>query len=191
MTNICGNKRHILCWFWDSGVIRLLYALRLNWCFHSIQYMFSLVDHLPSIHQHAGADTLKTTTAVLFTQPPLRRQRPCQDLNRWLVDATLQRRQFSTSSVLGSSIKAAAIESNIYSQHLRIKHASTLIPCELVGFCQNGDAPGRLIAEEGHSGGSSQLGLARCDLEALQLHGEAHVPGDLELPLEECLGTQW
>lgn len=38
--------------------------------------------------------------------------------------------------------------------------------------------------------GSSQLGLARCDLEALQLHGEAHVPGDLELPLEECLGTQ-
>lgn len=38
--------------------------------------------------------------------------------------------------------------------------------------------------------GSSQLGLARCDLEALQLHGEAHVPRDLELPLEECLGTQ-
>lgn len=60
-------------------------------------------------------------------------------------------------------------------------HANTL-----AGFCQNGDAPGGLIAEEGHSGGSSQLGLARCDLEALQLHGEAHVPGDLELPLEEC-----
>lgn len=81
-------------------------------------------------------------------------------------------------------------ESIIYSQHLWIKHASTLTPCELVGFCQNGDAPGGLIAEEGHSGGSSQLGLARRDLEALQLHGEAHVPGDLELPLEECLETQ-
>lgn len=94
--------------------------------------MFSLVDHLPSIHQHTGADTLRTTV-VLFTQPPLRRQRPCQDLNRWLVDSTLQRRQFSTSSAVSSSIKAAAIESNIYSQHLRIKHASTLIPWETLG----------------------------------------------------------
>lgn len=103
---------------------------------------------------------------------------------------TLQRRQCSGGSVVSSNIKAAAAESNIYSLDLQIKQAATQTPGELVGLCRTGDAPGGLIAEEGHSGDSSQFGLARCDLEALQLHGEAHVAGDLQLPLEESLGTQ-
>lgn len=34
---------------------------------------------------------------------------------------------------------------------------------------------------------ASQLGLGRFDLEVLQLHGHAHVPRDLQLPLEERL----
>lgn len=34
---------------------------------------------------------------------------------------------------------------------------------------------------------ASQLGLRRFDLEVLQLHGHAHVPRDLQLPLEERL----
>lgn len=34
---------------------------------------------------------------------------------------------------------------------------------------------------------SSQLGLGWFDLEVLQLHGHAHVPRDLQLPLEERL----
>lgn len=106
-----------------------------------------------------------------------------------MVNWTLQSRQCSTSSAMSSNIKAATAESNIYSLvHLQIKHASTPTPCELVGLCQRGDAAGGLIAEEGHS--ASQFSLARCDLEALQLHCEAHVPGDLQLPLEECLGTR-
>lgn len=33
----------------------------------------------------------------------------------------------------------------------------------------------------------SQLGLCWFDLEVLQLHGQAHVPRNLQLPLEECL----
>lgn len=33
----------------------------------------------------------------------------------------------------------------------------------------------------------SQLGLCWFDLEVLQLHGHAHVPRDLQLPLEERL----
>lgn len=103
-----------------------------------------------------------------------------------MVNWTLQRRQCSSSSAVSSNIKAAAAESNIYSLDLQIKQAATQTPGELVGLCRTGDAPGG----EGHSGDSSQFGLARCDLEALQLHGEAHVAGDLQLPLEESLGTQ-
>lgn len=34
---------------------------------------------------------------------------------------------------------------------------------------------------------ASQLGLCWFDLEVLQLHGHAHVPRDLQLPLEERL----
>lgn len=34
---------------------------------------------------------------------------------------------------------------------------------------------------------ASQLGLGWFDLEVLQLHGHAHVPRDLQLPLEEGL----
>lgn len=34
---------------------------------------------------------------------------------------------------------------------------------------------------------ASQLGLCCFDLEVLQLHGHAHVPRDLQLPLEERL----
>ena len=32
-----------------------------------------------------------------------------------------------------------------------------------------------------------QLGLARFELQGLELHGQAHVPSDLQLALEECL----
>lgn len=41
-----------------------------------------------------------------------------------------------------------------------------------------------------HSGGDkqvSQLGLARFDLQILQLHSHAHVPSDLQFPFEEGL----
>lgn len=40
------------------------------------------------------------------------------------------------------------------------------------------------------SSGVSQLGLAWCHLKALQLHGHAHVPCDLQLALEEGLQGQ-
>lgn len=40
--------------------------------------------------------------------------------------------------------------------------------------------------EEG-GGGASQLGHCWFDLEVLQLHGQAHVPRDLQLPLKERL----
>lgn len=58
-------------------------------------------------------------------------------------------------------------------------------PVKSWGFVR--DAAGVLIAELGHSAGPSKFGLAGCNLKVLQLHGEAHVPRDLQLPLEERL----
>lgn len=36
-----------------------------------------------------------------------------------------------------------------------------------------------------------QLSFARLQLQVLELHGQAHVPRDLQLALEKCLGIGW